>query len=83
GSLDFIDLNKYDWVGIKRNTTKPTKVYFAGLFGFNAKSPNLKRYKELCFEKKDDWFNDQRALNEIDKTNLVYEYFFHNLPPNS
>lgn len=69
GSIDFIDLNKYDWVGIKRNTTKPTKIYFAGLFGFNANSKNLKRYKELCFEKKDDWFNDQRALNEIDKTN--------------
>ena len=69
GSIDFIDLEKHDWVGIKRKTTKPNKVYFAGLFGFSKNSKNLKLYKELCTKDKDNWFNDQKALNELDKTN--------------
>lgn len=71
GSIGFINLDRYDWVGIKRKTTKPNKIYFAGLIGFNKNSENLKRYKELCLRDKDNWFNDQKALNELDKTNYL------------
>jgi glycosyltransferase involved in cell wall biosynthesis len=74
GSLKFIEeeLNKYDWIGVKRNTSKETKSYWAGLMAFNY-GDELFIYNKRCSEN-NTWFSDQIGLTKLKGNYLNLEY---------
>jgi len=74
GSVKFIEeeLEKYEWVGVKRNTSKETKSYWAGLIAFNW-GDELCRYNKRCSEN-NTWFSDQIGLTKLKGNYLNLEY---------
>jgi glycosyltransferase involved in cell wall biosynthesis len=73
-SLKFIEekLNDYDWIGVKRDTNKETKSYWAGLIAFN-RGDELTRFNNRCKEN-NTWFSDQIALTKLKGNHLELRY---------
>lgn len=74
GDISFIEkeLENYDWIGVKRQTNKPNKSYWAGIIAFNF-GDELLRYDKRCRENP-VWFSDQIGLTKLKGNYLNLDY---------